>query len=124
MVKPLSPEAKRAQEVAAVILSQLGGARLRAMINAQCMSGNDAKGRPFLLVRHMRGKNKINATRITLDHDDTYSVEFLIVTRTAKVHETVTEVYAEDLVGIFEHRTGLALSLLSRVSMEAKKGTA
>lgn len=96
--------------VANIILAQLGGsARLTSMIGAKCFTGTDSS----LSFRFSaRASNGSNTFRVTLDPSDTYTLEFLSVRGSSlKVKYTVSEVYADDLIRIFEEKTGLYLSL-------------
>jgi hypothetical protein len=97
---------------AAIILQQLGGAnRLRAMINARnFMTTRD--GQTLIFTFSMLPK--ANTISITLNALDLYDIEFLKITKLGANRKTVAEfgnVYAEDMRGLIEDFTGLALSL-------------
>jgi hypothetical protein len=97
-----------ALEVAQTILQQLGGRRFLTMTGARNLSGS-ANSLSFKLPRAQR---KITHVIITLTPADTYMMEFLNCRTTPKrlIRETVashTDVYAEDLDGIFTSETGL-----------------
>jgi len=96
--------------VANIILAQLGGGgRLRAMIGAKDFSGGDN----VLTFRFAaRAKNGANTIRITLEPSDTYKVEFHSVRgRTVKLKGSFDDIYAEDLIPLFERETGLYLRM-------------
>lgn len=103
----------KSAEVAQTILAQLGNNRFIAMTGAKDMShGVDADGQSYLSMRI--GKNSTNVTniRVTLCHDDTYTMTFMHV-RGVKVATAaeVDMVYADQMRDVFESRTGLATSL-------------
>ena len=95
--------------VANTILQQLGGNQFRAMTGARDLTGTDNS----LTVKlgKMSGV-KTSHIRVTLDPSDTYTVEFLAVRGTSiKTLSTHSDVYAENLRGLFERETGLRTSL-------------
>lgn len=95
--------------IAQTILDQFGGlGRLQIMIGAHYFSdlGN---GVSFAF----KGVRKANRISVTLDADDTYTVEIGKLSRSYKytVSLKVSDIYAEQLKTIFEEHTGLLLSL-------------
>lgn len=106
-------------EVANIILSQLDGNKFIAMTGAKnFIALNEKDG---AVIFHI-GKNssKANRVKITLEWDNTYTMEFIKHTpykfnaRTMKetqekteILETVTEVYCDTLQEVFENYTGL-----------------
>ena len=59
-----------------------------------------------------KGSKKANYLRITLNSMDTYDLEFGKVHGTNyKVVKTLTYIYSDQLIEIFENTTGLMLSL-------------
>lgn len=96
--------------VANTILAQLGGSgRLSAMIGAHNFGGtNDSLQLKF----RARAKNASNTVKVRLEADDTYTVEFWACRGVSarKVSEK-SDVYADNLRAVFEHETGLYLSL-------------
>lgn len=102
--RPLPPT------VADTILDQMGGSRrLGLMIGANSFLG-DEKSVRFRF--KTRAKNGSNMFRVTLDPSDTYTIEFISVRgASVKVKDKLEDVYAEDLVRIFQEKTGLYLSL-------------
>ncbi|OHD26952.1 MAG: hypothetical protein A2Y38_08010, partial [Spirochaetes bacterium GWB1_59_5] len=67
-----------------------------------------------------RERSKGNALKVTLDPDDTYTVEFLNAsTAGSKVVKKLRGVYAEDLVSIFERQTGWHLRLAFNETLDA-----
>lgn len=107
---------RRAREadltVANEILRQMGGAgRLGAMLGAKnFVGGADSlsfqwPGKPGPIP----GK-RANAINITLDPSDTYTITFYnVVKGVPKVVETFHDIYADQLVELFEKFTGLYL---------------
>lgn len=92
--------------VAATILEQIGGNRFIRMVGANNFVG----GQNSLSCRFMKGKNNINAMRITLDPNDTYTVEFFNIWGTkVKSITKHREIYCEMLEELFESNTGLYL---------------
>ena len=95
--------------VAATILQQLGGAwRLVMMTGAKDFVdlGNG--------VRFRIGRNgeRINTVAVTLTPLDTYDVEFSWTTvRGSTPKASFTNIYCDQLVGLFERTTGLYLTL-------------
>lgn len=96
--------------VANTIGAQLGGTgRLRAMIGADNFVGS-VNSLQFKF--KARAKNGANTLRVRLAADDTYTVEFWKVrgVSVSKLSEQ-SDVYADNLRAVFEHETGLYLSL-------------
>jgi hypothetical protein len=97
-------------EIAETILSQLGGTRrLAAMVGAHTFTGSDV-GVTFKF--KAKAKNGANCVRVTLKPSDTYKVEFLSL-RGVNVNfkGDFEDIYAGDLIKLFESETGLYLSL-------------
>lgn len=96
--------------IANTILSQMGGSgRLTGFIGAYNYTGTE-NGVTFRF--KCRAKNGSNTFRVTLDPSDTYTIEFLSVRGTSfKIKEALSDIYAEDLVRVFQDKTGLCLSL-------------
>jgi len=96
--------------VANTILSQMGGTgRLTGMIGAHTYTGRE-NGVSFKF--KCRAKNGSNMFKVTLDPSDTYTIEFISVRgMSVKVKESLSDIYAEDLVRLFQDKTGLYLSL-------------
>lgn len=106
-----------------ITLSQLGGRnRLAAMIGAKDFhSDNDGLTLTFKFMKTER--TKATNIAITLDTDrDLYTVEFIQIKRkkdkelgimipTRVVTQTYEQVFAGDLVRLFEEETGLYLTL-------------
>lgn len=103
-------QTKLAKKVGEIILEQMGGYNRLAMmlgINKMTYTKNGvAFGWPN------RQRSKGNYVEITLDPDDTYTIEFFNLSiRGKKPVKKHRNVYAEDLVGIFEGQTGWYLRL-------------
>jgi hypothetical protein len=108
---------ERQAATAGIILQQLGGQRFRVMTGAKHFKVRNAKlGGLFFRLPARQGYvlNGINAVEIVLEHNDTYTVEFLrfrgVMLAPVVVH-ALDGVYAEDLQEIFTHYTGLYTSL-------------
>lgn len=97
--------------VSETIFEQLGGSRFRAMTGARDFVG----GPNSLQFKLPRGaKDGINAVRVTLDPDDTYTVAFYKMGRHALTCVTVASsegVYCDQLQALFTRCTGLYTSL-------------
>ena len=93
-------------DVANTILQQLGGRRFILMTGAKTMIATN-KGLKFILTI-----GKVNGVAIDLEPSDTYTMRFYRVRgQTVTLLGEHSDVYAEDLRGIFERETGLATSL-------------
>jgi hypothetical protein len=96
--------------VANTILAQLTGhVSLSRMIGAYNFVGSENS----LSFRFKaRACNGANGLRVVLDPSDTYTVEFVSCRGTSrKVKGSFSDIYAEDLVCLFERQTGLYLNL-------------
>jgi hypothetical protein len=104
--------------VAKTILDQLGGRRFVAMTGAKDFLGG-AASLTFSLPARL-AQDGINRVRVTLDPDDTYTVEAFKLT--ARSAERLAEqartpvwirrgVYCDGLAGAFSEATGLETSL-------------
>lgn len=91
------------KHIAETILAQLGGNRFLAMTGAKNLL-HDAASLSFKLP----GIAKANYVKITLDPDDTYSVEFgKLRGLTYKTITTLSGVYCDNLQSVFTAQTGL-----------------
>ena len=88
------------------ILQQLGGGRFVVMTGASNVAEVD-RGVAFKLPYRM-ARNGINHVKIVLDADDTYTVQFLKLTR-SKLYTSanVSGVHCENLQEVFTRYTGL-----------------
>lgn len=95
-------------EIARTILEQLGGNQFAMMTGAKNFIAAE-KGLSFKVGRNSKS---VSHVRITLDPDDTYSVEFIRV-RAGKLTQVAKEtgVYCDMLQNIFTEHTGLYTSL-------------
>ena len=94
--------------VASTIYGQLGGRRFAVMTGAK----NFVSSENALTFRFPKAKNKSNAMRITLNDLDLYDIEFLwVYNLKVTSREKLSNVYAEDLVSVFEDKTGFYTSL-------------
>lgn len=100
------------QQVAQTILSQLGGNRFIAMTGCSNF-GSTPNSLSFKLPRGV--KNKATHCTVTLDANDTYTVEFVKCNMRAAVYRQVVAetsgVYADQLCELFTAATGLYTSL-------------
>jgi hypothetical protein len=95
-------------QVAQTILSQLGGSRFVAMTGAK----NLVAGHNSLSMHIGQNAKKVTHVRIRLDPSDTYTVEFVRISKSNfKVLTTVSDVYCDMLQEIFTQHTGLHTSL-------------
>lgn len=94
--------------IAQTILNQMGGSgKLVAMLGARNFSteGNDLRFR-------FRGSRKSNYVKITLNSMDLYDIEFGKIRKYELIPgESFFDVYADQLIEIFESVTGLRTSL-------------
>ena len=97
--------------VADTILQQLGGHRFRCMTGAKNFMFGDA-ALIFTLPRF--AGVKVNKIGITLDADDTYTVNFYRLTKrgiNCETLATVAGVYGDNLREVFTAKTGLLTTL-------------
>lgn len=95
-------------QVAQTILQQLGGRRFAVITGAKDFSCvGDEPALSFRLPGNMT-KDRINHVKIVLNSSDLYDVTFSAI-RASKVKEVAksNDVYAENLIELFEHTTGL-----------------
>ena len=97
-------------QIEATTLSQIGGEKAMYMIGGTIQIGH---GKPELQVKFKaRATGGINYLKIALKGDDTYTMTLSRVTiKGENVKLSLSGVYAEQLVEIFERHTGLYLSL-------------
>ncbi len=114
------------RDVATTILAQLGGNKFLTMTGAKDFVGGEAT-LTFKLPSGL-AKDGINAVRITLDSDDTYTVELLRIARApSRAVSTVagfSGIYADGLRTLLADKTGLALELPRVVGINAPKPAA
>ncbi|OYW56805.1 MAG: hypothetical protein B7Y80_01600 [Hyphomicrobium sp. 32-62-53] len=94
--------------VAKIILAQLGGNRFIAMTGARNFVGHPA-ALSFKLPRGLAG-NKASHVKITLDANDTYTIDFLAWNARKLEMRTISSTpgaYADDLQRVFTLETGL-----------------
>lgn len=113
------------QQIASVILQQIGGGAFRVMTGARSFLSID-KGIQFRLPSNF-ARNGINCVRIKLNADDLYDIEFgKISNKTSEtlkgtgrgvkmpVYDTISEVegvYGDQLARVFSEETGLDTSM-------------
>lgn len=90
------------------VLVQLGGInKLQAMAGAK----NFVKGKDFLSFK-FQGAKYVNYIKITLNSNDLYDLEFgKLSGLNYKIVEVVEDVFCDELIRIFEQKTGLYLNL-------------
>lgn len=100
-------------EIAETILAQMGGKRRLALmlgIKTPFYTVNGGQGVGFQWPNKERSKG--NVVEIELMLSDTYEVRFYnLAGRTKKLVKEFDDIYAEDLVRIFEDQTGWFLRL-------------
>lgn len=107
---PSEANVRRADEVANTIIEQIGRPAL-FMLGAKDLLSTTHEGRPGLCFK-IRGSEKGNFLRITLERSDTYVVELVKSRGTSwKQVGEVEGVYADSLHGTIERLTGLYTSL-------------
>lgn len=95
--------------VANTILAQLGGNKMSVMIGVKNLVGSD---KSLKVMFKARAKDGINEFIVTLDPSDTYTVAFAKNRgMNYKVVDTMSDVYADDLVRVCERRLGLDFHL-------------
>ena len=94
-------------EVAKIILQQLGGNKFIAMTGAKGFVGG--KNMLMFALPARFAKDGINKVRITLGSRDTYKVEFMKIrgTQPIKVISELNDVYCDSLQRLFTEHTGL-----------------
>jgi len=106
-----------ALQIAETVFAQMGGkGRLAAMVGANSFSYDARDERRTVASFQFKGSRKANVCRVAYDHaSDTYG--FYLVKFSPKslkftpVVALDRDVYAEDLVRLFEQSTGLYLTL-------------
>ena len=104
---------KYAKHIAETILDQLGGPRFLFMTGAEVSYNINEKQQPYLrcaLPTDLEIKQNINLVLITYDMGlDLYVLSFINTRLNAanKVIKSIFDVYAEDLIPLFEAETGL-----------------
>lgn len=96
--------------IADIILGQLGGNKFIAMTGANYLT----EGEDFLFFKIGKNSGGIGGVKIILTPADLYTIEFYHHVNKKTYHvktDTVDDVYAEDLQGIFEDKTGLRTRL-------------
>lgn len=93
-------------KIAQIILQQLGGNRFITMTGAKNLVGGE-NYLQFNIAANMT-KNKINMVKIELTPADTYTVTFYnLRATTLKTISEHIDVYCDQLVKLFESKTGL-----------------
>lgn len=102
------------------MLDQFGGPFALKMIGAKQLhkggSGEDAangKWRAYVTIKHMQGRDRVNALTIFYTWADTYTLVFY---RGAKETKRIEDIYADQLQDLFERETGLFLTMGRRAS--------
>lgn len=96
-------------EIANTTFQQLGGRQAMFMISGKASTSNDD-----LFIR-FKGSRKSNVVKIHLNGKDLYDVTFSkMIKYELKEVSKYNDVYAEDLMNLFEKETGLYLTLYLR----------
>lgn len=107
---PLLAQTKTASEIGQTILQQMGGARRIAMMTGAKNFVMYPNGVRFSWPSKQPSKG--NEVKVTLDPSDTYTVEFFNVRQgIPKSVKKYTDIYAEDLISLFERQTGYYLRM-------------
>lgn len=94
-------------EIAKTILEQLGGRAFAYMCGVKNLTAIE-RGLSFRIPGTLT-RNRINYVKITLEPDDTYTVEFCVIRKLACRRVSHWEgVYCDDLAPLFNEQTGLA----------------
>lgn len=107
---PLLGQSKQASQVGQTILQQMGGWRRLSMM----LGANGVQFYPNGVRFGWPSKqpSKGNEVKITLTPDDTYTVEFnMWRAGQSKPVKKYTDIYADNLVDLFERQTGYYLRL-------------
>lgn len=107
---------KRQNEVATIIINQLGGRKFTAMTGAKDFSSLSDLGVQFKIGRN---EKKVNTVTISLDEaTDTYSMKFEKITLNRKTFDVKRKlisscdlIYADMLQDVFTEETGMYTSL-------------
>ena len=105
-------ESRKSTQVAETILAQLGGRQFIAMCGIKNLIA-----RPTSLQFTVGSGTKTGCNRVvvTLQDDDTYTVEFWLVTKHAALRLSAhCEVYCDMLQDLFERETGFYTTLFAR----------
>lgn len=101
------------QEIANTIIQQMGGRKLCAMVGAKNFTYGtiDYNGfeQPYMLFQFSLSRKYKYCRIIYNQGSDTYI--FQLLNNKAVVKVDLTDIYAEDLIPLFEEKTGLYLSL-------------
>ena len=101
------------QEIANTIIQQMGGRKLCAMVGAKNFTYGtieyDGFEQPYMLFQFSLSRKYKYCRIIYNQGSDTYI--FQLLNNKASVKVDLADVYAEDLVPLFEEKTGLYLSL-------------
>ena len=103
-----------AKEIIQTIYAQLGGSKFTAMTGAKLAYSINNKNQPVLhckLPANIQTKNNINLVLITYNIGlDVYEYTFInsrIPDTEKRIIKQINEVYADDLIPLFEQETGL-----------------
>lgn len=102
-----------AKEIAQTIYTQLGGSKFTTMTGAKLSYSTNSKDPPVLhckLPADIKIRNNINLVLITYNIGlDLYEYTFINTRKSTKnqIIKQINNVYAEDLIPLFEQETGL-----------------
>ncbi len=101
------------KEIVTTILSQLGGSKFTTMTGAKLSYSINSKDQPVLhckLPADIKIRNNINLVLITYNIGlDLYEYTFMNTRKDAEnqIIKQINDVYAEDIIPLFEQETGL-----------------
>lgn len=102
-----------AKEIVTTILSQLGGSKFTTMTGAKLSYSINSKDQPVLhckLPADIKIRNNINLVLISYNIGlDLYEYTFMNTRKAteSQIIKQINDVYAEDLIPLFEQETGL-----------------
>lgn len=101
------------KQLASTIIQQMGGAgRLRMFVGTtQFVSHPESQANRGAVSFRFKGSRKYNHLKVTLDWNDTYTMTFKRLTRqgVATREKSLSMVYCDQLIELFEQSTGLYL---------------
>lgn len=101
------------KEIATTIIQQMGGNKLVAMVGAKNFSFGtieyDGFTQPYMIFQFAMSRKYKYCRVIYEEGKDTYV--FQLLNNKGVVKESISDAYCEDLISLFEEKTGLYLSL-------------
>ena len=101
------------KEIATTIIQQMGGNKLVAMVGAKNFSFGtieyDGFTQPYMIFQFAMSRKYKYCRVIYEEGKDTYV--FQLLNNKGVVKESISDAYCDDLIPLFEEKTGLYLSL-------------